>query len=741
MLGDREKRREFVMGGFDGSDHQTRLGVGSSSSSSGLLVPRDDGGSSSTSVSFVGGSGNQMGRVEMAGRAGLVSENGGLGYCYAGSNGFDEMSWYDEFGKMKIGDRSRDPFDGNVAMNTPVNVNFAAENRTLHGIAQCTNNAAQMGSGEGMMSGGFGLGDPVESYFGQDPSSSAVLSRDNYINSEMNPMIQSASSRCSANPSLHGAYGDAYSLGLYGMGSEGNEDYLNSRLCYDSMCSCKSGFYNELLPPYSAYSSVVDSLASMSPAHSVHHGGNVAYNPYYEDMLSCSSYNDNPAGFQRGCGFDSDGNMALLNQMNFSRMHGFNRDDPSRDITRLLKNQRKLKRFISEDPYWMLGGSYHHCTSKCNMKGVRSKGCRNGFSMHNTEDVSFEQGRHFQAERLCAYGRSLLGHHHTSPELTFESLTEVQGSICSLAKDQGGCRFLQKKFTEGSNEDKMIIFNEIIGSIVELMVNPFGNYLIQKLLDLCDEDQRLSIVHMVTREPGQFVRISLNSHGTRVVQKLIETLKTRKQISLVKAALETVFLDLIKDMNGNHVVSNCLRCLSYEDNKFIFEAATKLCVDLGTHQYGCCVLQKCVMHSKGADQQNLIAAISANAILLAEDPYGNYVVQNIIENKIPTAAKGIIPQFEGHFVRLSTNKFSSNVVEKCLAHIEECRPKIVHELLSTPHFEELVQHPYGNYVIQSALKHGKGHLADSLIAAIRPLSNLRQSPFSKKIFSQHLLKK
>ena len=34
---------------------------------------------------------------------------------------------------------------------------------------------------------------------------------------------------------------------------------------------------------------------------------------------------------------------------------------------------------------------------------------------------------------------------------------------------------------------------EILGHLMELMVDPFGNYLIQKLLDRCDEAQRLQV--------------------------------------------------------------------------------------------------------------------------------------------------------------------------------------------------------------------------------------------------------
>ena len=54
--------------------------------------------------------------------------------------------------------------------------------------------------------------------------------------------------------------------------------------------------------------------------------------------------------------------------------------------------------------------------------------------------------------------------------------------------------------------------------------------------------------------------------STRVVQKLIETTKDKELIHLIMSALEPGFLELIKDLNGNHVVQRCLHCLSNEDN-------------------------------------------------------------------------------------------------------------------------------------------------------------------------------
>lgn len=92
-------------------------------------------------------------------------------------------------------------------------------------------------------------------------------------------------------------------------------------------------------------------------------------------------------------------------------------------------------------------------------------------------------------------------------------MAKFQGYIYYLAKDQNGCRFLQRMIDEGTSEDVLVLFNGVIDDVVELMIDPFGNYLVQKLLDVCGEDERLQVVSMLTEEPGQLVKTSLNLHG------------------------------------------------------------------------------------------------------------------------------------------------------------------------------------------------------------------------------------
>ncbi|OMO94307.1 hypothetical protein COLO4_16418 [Corchorus olitorius] len=394
-----------------------------------------------------------------------------------------------------------------------------------------------------------------------------------------------------------------------------------------------------------------------------------------QNAFTTRPYLDNPFVCSQQCGIDGDGGRAVIDSLGSSRfLHSKIPLEENVEDSVLIHGRDMKYGFINKG---------HDSLKSHKKKSLKE------IAMQNLQDKSSK------FDKVHGENMTLM----PSPC----SLAEFQGCIFYMAKDQNGCRFLQRIFDEGSCIDVQIIFNEIIDNIVELMMDPFGNYLVQKLLDVCTEEQRLQIVLMVTKDAGQLVRISLNTYGTRVVQKLIETLKSRQQISLVKSALKPGILDLIKDLNGNHVLQRCLQCLDNEDNKIIFDAAAKFCVDIATHRHGCCVLQRCIAHSKGQHQDKLVTQISRNGLLLAQDPFGNYVVQYIIELKLPSAVGNLLSQFKGHYVHLSMQKFSSHVVEKCLKHFAESRSQIIRELISVGHFEQLLQDPFANYVIQSAL--------------------------------------
>jgi pumilio RNA-binding family len=63
------------------------------------------------------------------------------------------------------------------------------------------------------------------------------------------------------------------------------------------------------------------------------------------------------------------------------------------------------------------------------------------------------------------------------------------------------------------------IYSAILPKFVELMNNPFGNYLCQKITDACGKDHIKDIINIIKSD---IVSICCNAHGTRAIQRIIE---------------------------------------------------------------------------------------------------------------------------------------------------------------------------------------------------------------------------
>ncbi|KAL0576379.1 hypothetical protein V5O48_005600 [Marasmius crinis-equi] len=332
-------------------------------------------------------------------------------------------------------------------------------------------------------------------------------------------------------------------------------------------------------------------------------------------------------------------------------------------------------------------------------------------------------------------------------------LEDLQGEIPALCKDQHGCRYLQKKLEEGVPEHRDMIFRETFGHFADLMTDPFGNYLCQKLLEYSTDDQRNVICESVAQD---LVNISLNMHGTRAVQKMIDFLSTRRQatffiitltvvtqadvrynaqIHSIIVALSLHVVVLIKDLNGNHVIQKCLNKLTPEDNQFIYNAVAANCVEVATHRHGCCVLQRCIDHASDHQRIQLVNEITFNALTLVQDPYGNYVVQYILDLNDNRFSDAVIRQFAGNVCALSVQKFSSNVIEKCIRVAEHStRKMLIEELLNRTRLEKLLRDSYGNYCVQTALDYAEPAQRVLLVEGIRPvLPLIRNTPYGKRI--------
>lgn len=82
-------------------------------------------------------------------------------------------------------------------------------------------------------------------------------------------------------------------------------------------------------------------------------------------------------------------------------------------------------------------------------------------------------------------------------------------------------------------------------------------------------------------------------------------------------------------------------------------------------------------------------------------------MQYLFEIEVSWASE-VLSQLKGYYRYLSMQKYSSNVVEKCMKFAgEEQFARIIREFIDHPQFDQVMLDQYANYVIQTALHHSK----------------------------------
>lgn len=410
----------------------------------------------------------------------------------------------------------------------------------------------------------------------------------------------------------------------------------------------------------------------------------------------------------------------------------FNNNTPfSNCIPNQLFNQNNTYNPM-QNFYYNMYNNFQNCQQKLydndSYKGL-SNGCvsQNYMPKHKNSFSYIEKGNNNYSKKKIKL----------QTNLNSMTLTEAIKNSNTLSKDQGGCRYLQKIISDNPEIAPQIL-NNAFEKIYEIVTDPFGNYLIQKLFDYMTSEQFCQFMALIQIDMYQ---ICVNSFGTRVVQKLIDYLTSSNLILNFINLLKPSVKDIITDINGSHIILKLLDLHNSTYSRAIYQEINENIVKISTHKHGCCVLQKCIEKSSESDSESIINLLVLHCEALITDQCGNYIIQFIIslkkENINTQIADILVTNIEG----FSKQKYSSNVVEKCF---ECCSDNICQKLLNSLHNEaiiiSLLFDKFGNYVIQKGLVRASKGEQEYILTVIAPhLQKLKNYSFGLKLYSKLII--
>ena len=315
-------------------------------------------------------------------------------------------------------------------------------------------------------------------------------------------------------------------------------------------------------------------------------------------------------------------------------------------------------------------------------------------------------------------------------------------------KDQLYCRQIQSKLDKNINNLKYSeeFYENIKYKLVEIIEHQFGNYVIQKFLSVLLFQENKQLFKLIFLEiDDKLFEICIHNFGTRVIQKTLEKLEngnyykieTNELNEVLKKLIENHLYELCCDKNGNHVFQKLLRVFPRERNQFLFDSLIKISFPVSIIQQGATLLQAAFDYSNKKQKEDLCTAIIEKIEDLINDKYGNYTIQTIFKLYIDRINDKIYEYIEKNIVKLSKEKFSSNVIDKCIIKEYDKSKKLIENILQKKIIKEIIVDQYGNYVVQKILNVSEGEAITRIVNQIKPiLGDLKKTNIGKKVYEK-----
>eukprot|EP01063_Lacrimia_lanifica_P016898 TRINITY_DN2352_c0_g2_i1.p1 TRINITY_DN2352_c0_g2~~TRINITY_DN2352_c0_g2_i1.p1 ORF type:complete len:633 (+),score=264.21 TRINITY_DN2352_c0_g2_i1:271-1899(+) len=319
----------------------------------------------------------------------------------------------------------------------------------------------------------------------------------------------------------------------------------------------------------------------------------------------------------------------------------------------------------------------------------------------------------------------------SSPDITPEKLTPANQHHHADPYNNNGSSHNQ--FMGRIGEETYV---QVINDFVELARDAqVGSKMVLAVLDTAPPEHLVlllqkahdSICELASSMPGSEVLIALLT----VLGDAPETFSERGYPIIIEAMVPHC-VELCNHGPGRKFVQHLVGKYRDEHKLPFYDACCRELVNIAVDQCGCITLQRMYDNCQSPQlKERMCYAVCCHAQYLICDPYANYVIQLLVKDSKVMSEK-IVNILCNRIKHCATDKFGSNVIEKCLMMgSEKARNELIMTLCSTDVIEVLVKDAFGNYVIQTAIEHSPTHLVELLRSNLLPF--VESSPYSYRI--------
>ncbi|XHF99077.1 hypothetical protein AWENTII_002587 [Aspergillus wentii] len=315
----------------------------------------------------------------------------------------------------------------------------------------------------------------------------------------------------------------------------------------------------------------------------------------------------------------------------------------------------------------------------------------------------------------------------------------VDKIVCN--NDQQASIFLQQKLKVGTAEQKYDIIEAIVNQAYPLMVNRFGNFLVQRCFEHGTSEQVVAIANAVK---GNTLSLSMDPFGCHVIQKAFDCVPEEHKAVMVHELLRRI-PETVIHRYACHVWQKLFELRWSGEPPQIMakvnEALRGMWHEVALGETGSLVVQNIFENCVEDEKRPAIEEVLAKIDVLAHGQFGNWCIQHICEHGAPHDKSRAIEHIILWSVDYSMDQFASKIVEKCLKigeaeFLDRYLSRVCTGRADRPRMPliDIAGDQYGNYLIQWVLMNAAPHQRELVASHIRKhMVSLRGSKFGSRV--------
>ncbi|EEB05735.2 RNA-binding protein Mcp2 [Schizosaccharomyces japonicus yFS275] len=292
-----------------------------------------------------------------------------------------------------------------------------------------------------------------------------------------------------------------------------------------------------------------------------------------------------------------------------------------------------------------------------------------------------------------------------APAIKHSIIDTILEQAYPLMLNRFGNFLVQRCFEHGWPQHVRAIGETILGHALQLATDPFGCHVVQKALDNVTEDIKLAILDELFVHIGSTIT---HHYACHVWQKLFEVRWSECGSNLmtrVNDALRGKWAEIALGENGSLVVQN--------------------------------MFENCVEE----DKRECIEEVISNLDTIARGQWGNWVIQHMLENGHPKDLDRVTTLLLAKAADYSVDQYASKVIEKAIKiGSNNFIPRYLTQVTTTrvnrtrQPLVDIASDQYGNYLVQQILQVAQPQEKEVVVRHIKKhMVSLRGSKYGQKV--------